>query len=134
MTLKNISAKDAMVALQTFFQILVRVKSRKVCKFVQHDEAAESFVVSLAGSVFWAKYSVRFRYTRPVCHPSWISISSAPISRINDCSLGKIRITRSLRISSSFKRSRPLVVLSRHRMESGRLRTAITSSNPSFCS
>ena len=77
-----------------------------------------------------SRYSAISRYFLPAAHFSSCSMSKAPMSRITDSRLGKMRMTRSRRRTSSFNRSTLFVVLRRLRYFSGRLRTAVASSNP----
>ena len=70
------------------------------------------------------------RYSRS-CQISFYSASKVLIRRRADSSLGKMRITRSRLLTSSFKRSCIFVLRNRLRYFSGRLITAMASSNPS---
>ena len=73
--------------------------------FINHS-TTERMVGVLGGTSFFrSKYSVMSKYLFPVLHCSWNSARRAPIKRMAESSLGKMRVTRSRLRTSSFSRS-----------------------------
>ena len=99
--------------------------------FIDHSTTERREGV-LSGSCFlhsW--YSDMSKYFFPVLHCSWNSERRAPMSRMAESSLGKIRITRSRLRTSSFSRSWEFVLLSLTRYFRGKDKIVSDSSKPS---
>lgn len=84
---------------------------------------------SAAGLTSTASSLLMSRYTRPASHSSLCSTHKAVISRRQALGFGKIRTTRVRRLSSWLKRSRPFVLRTRLRCDSGNANHARLSSS-----
>ena len=98
--------------------------------FINHSTTKRRVGV-LGGTCFFrSKYSVMSKYLFPVLHCSWNSARRAPIKRMAESSLGKMRVTRSRLRTSSFSRSWEFVLPSRTRYFRGKKRIVSDSSKP----
>ena len=114
------------------------VKSKSCCKlssremeWMDHSTTERREGVLKGSCFFHSQYSAMSKYFFPVLHCSWNSERRAPMSRMAESSLGKIRITRSRLRTSSFSLSWEFVLLSLTRYFRGKDRIVRDSSNPS---
>ncbi len=100
-------------------------------EFLDHSTTDRIEGVLRGSCFFHSQYSAMSKYFFPVLHCSWNSARRAPMSRIAESSLGKIRITRSRLRTSSFSRSWEFVLLSLIRYFLGKDKIVSDSSKPS---